>query len=266
MAQGRRRWVIGLGVAAVLGTGFSTMGATAGPRPRPPSILDILFPPSSAPPPIVVSGGAGGAATATAGEFQAADAITDKVALYESPGVAMAGGRTLSNPTAEGMSLVFLVLKSQGDWLQVRIPSRPNGATAWIRRADVFLRNVPNHIVVDLSDRQLTVLHVNQVVGQFRIAIGAPSAPTPTGSFYVDALVRLPNDTTAYGSGQLSVTAFSDVYQSFGGGPGEIAIHGTNNPALIGGTVSHGCIRMLNADWLTVANLASTGTPVQINA
>ncbi len=31
-------------------------------------------------------------------------------------------------------------------------------------------------------------------------------------------------------------------------GGGQYAIHGTNQPGLIGGFVSHGCIRMYNAD------------------
>jgi lipoprotein-anchoring transpeptidase ErfK/SrfK len=239
-------------------TGFVTGGAAiAGPSPRPPSLLDLLFPPAQKPAAPV-------APAAAPTSFTAADAVVDRVPLFESPGVPLAGGRTLSNPTSEGMSLVFLVKQNQGEWLQVQIPSRPNGATAWIRRSDVFLRTVPNHIVIDLGARRLTVLRGAQPLGQFPVAIGAPGRPTPTGDFYVDAVVHLARDTGAYGAGQLSVTAFSDVYQTFGGGPGEIAIHGTNDPALIGGTVSHGCVRMLNADWLQVADLAPTGTPVSI--
>ena len=48
-----------------------------------------------------------------------------------------------------------------------------------------------------------------------------------------------------YGAGQLSVSGFSEVCKSVGGGGGQIAIHGTINPGRIGGTVSSGCIRML---------------------
>jgi lipoprotein-anchoring transpeptidase ErfK/SrfK len=40
------------------------------------------------------------------------------------------------------------------------------------------------------------------------------------------------------------------------------AIHGTNNPASIGGFVSYGCIRMLNADVLDLFALVRVGTPV----
>ena len=43
---------------------------------------------------------------------------------------------------------------------------------------------------------------------------------------------------------------------------GEYAIHGTNQPASIGGFVSHGCIRMYNSDILELYRLVEVGTPV----
>ncbi len=158
------------------------------------------------------------------------------------------------------------VLEDRGPWLHVRVNTRPNGATAWVRRADVNLRRVPNRIIIELGERRLTVLHSNDVLAQHTVAIGQPSAPTPTGEFYVDATVHLANATGPYGIGQLSVSGFSNVHQTFGGGIGQIAIHGTNSPRTIGGTVSAGCIRMLNDAWTQVAAMAPNGTPVSIRA
>ncbi len=43
---------------------------------------------------------------------------------------------------------------------------------------------------------------------------------------------------------------------------GEYAIHGTNHPELIGGFVSHGCIRMYNSDIRELYRLVAVGTPV----
>jgi lipoprotein-anchoring transpeptidase ErfK/SrfK len=43
---------------------------------------------------------------------------------------------------------------------------------------------------------------------------------------------------------------------------GEYAIHGTNRPDLIGGFVSHGCIRMYNSDIRELYRLVDVGTPV----
>jgi lipoprotein-anchoring transpeptidase ErfK/SrfK len=47
-------------------------------------------------------------------------------------------------------------------------------------------------------------------------------------------------------------------------GGGEYAIHGTNQPGLIGGFVSHGCIRMLNADVTDLYGRVSVGTTVVV--
>jgi lipoprotein-anchoring transpeptidase ErfK/SrfK len=45
---------------------------------------------------------------------------------------------------------------------------------------------------------------------------------------------------------------------------GEYAIHGTNNPASIGGSVSYGCIRMYNADILDLYGRVGFGTRVVV--
>jgi lipoprotein-anchoring transpeptidase ErfK/SrfK len=45
---------------------------------------------------------------------------------------------------------------------------------------------------------------------------------------------------------------------------GEYAIHGTNRPELIGGFVSHGCIRMYNADIRELYRLVAVGTRVVV--
>jgi lipoprotein-anchoring transpeptidase ErfK/SrfK len=45
---------------------------------------------------------------------------------------------------------------------------------------------------------------------------------------------------------------------------GEYAIHGTNNPASIGGFVSYGCIRMYNRDIRRLYSLVDVGTPVVV--
>ena len=43
---------------------------------------------------------------------------------------------------------------------------------------------------------------------------------------------------------------------------GEYAIHGTNDPGSIGRFVSHGCIRMYNADISALYRMVAVGTPV----
>jgi lipoprotein-anchoring transpeptidase ErfK/SrfK len=47
-------------------------------------------------------------------------------------------------------------------------------------------------------------------------------------------------------------------------GGGQYAIHGTNNPGSVGGFVSHGCIRMYNADVMDLYNRVGFGTRVVV--
>jgi lipoprotein-anchoring transpeptidase ErfK/SrfK len=197
------------------------------------------------------------------GPTAAADATGKQVQLFESEGAAKPF-KALSNPTWEDVPLVLHVLEDKGDWLKVRVNIRPNGTTAWIRRSEVYVRPIPNRIVIELRERRLTLLRGNEILAQHPVAIGAPAVPTPTGEFYVDATVLIENPNGPYGVGQMSVSGFSNVLKTFGGGIGQIAIHGTNNPRTIGGTVSHGCIRMLNDAWVQVQSMSPNGTPVSI--
>jgi lipoprotein-anchoring transpeptidase ErfK/SrfK len=47
-------------------------------------------------------------------------------------------------------------------------------------------------------------------------------------------------------------------------GGGQYAIHGTNQPGLIGGFVSHGCIRMFNSDITDLYGRVGVGTTVVV--
>jgi lipoprotein-anchoring transpeptidase ErfK/SrfK len=43
-----------------------------------------------------------------------------------------------------------------------------------------------------------------------------------------------------------------------------VGLHGTNEPNLIPGRPSHGCIRLRNRDIVRLYRMAPTGTPVDI--
>jgi lipoprotein-anchoring transpeptidase ErfK/SrfK len=192
-----------------------------------------------------------------------AEAIVPSVAVFEAPG-ATTPVRTMANPTWEHVPLAFMVVERQPDWLKVQLNVRPNGSTGWIHASDVLVHDVPFRIVVDRAAHLLTLYQGYDVVQSAAVAVGTGGAPTPTGSFYIDAIVKITNPRTVWGPFQLSVSAFSDVYHRFGGGSGQIAIHGTNAPGLIGRDVSHGCVRMQNPDITALASRVSLGTPVDI--
>lgn len=201
-----------------------------------------------------------------ADSFLVADATGPGVALFSEPGVPVPSGRVMENPTWEGLALTFLVRERSAEWLRVQLMSRPNSALAWIRRSDVTLRRVEHHIVVERGANRLTLFRGEQQLFQVAVATGKAASPTPLGTFFVDGVVPLDPPHRSYGTGQLSFTGFSEVYTSFGGGVGQVALHGTQNPALIGTPASNGCVRMTNADIEHLMDLAPTGTPVEVIA
>ena len=192
-----------------------------------------------------------------------ADAIVGEIGLYSAPGGAQPDD-VLDNPTWEGLPVVFLVQQRQGDWLQVQVSMRPNQATAWVRASDVAIRQTPYHVFIDVGARRLTAYQGQNVVLQADVAPGTDDTPTPLGDFFVDGIVQPPDPTGPYGAYQVSVAAFSNVLYSFGAGNGQIAIHGTNDPALIGTPASHGCVRMTNEDITRLVSMIPVGTPVRI--
>jgi lipoprotein-anchoring transpeptidase ErfK/SrfK len=248
----------------------NVLRAVAAPTtvPEPPVTATVAPEPAPEPAPSLVTVPGSklrrGVAHPVASPATIADVKGSKIGLYSTPGQAEADD-TFSNPTWEGLPLVFLVQQRQGDWLEVQLNTRPNQTTAWIRAADVALRQTTHRIVVSLASRSMTVYDGDSVVMQAPLAIGDPTTPTPRGSYYIDGAVRTPDPTGVYGPYQLSVAAFSEVLMSFGSGVGQIAMHGTNAPGLIGSAVSNGCLRMNNADVTRLANTVEIGTPVQIS-
>jgi lipoprotein-anchoring transpeptidase ErfK/SrfK len=199
------------------------------------------------------------------GDSLVADAKASEVPIFETPNAPMAV-KVLKDPTFEGVPLVLGVKHQQGDWLQVMIPERPNGSTAWVRTADVELRTAPNRILVELSKHRLSVWRGDQMLMEAPVGGGTPRTPTPLGSFYVDVSVPFKNSGGPYGAYMLSVAGFSNVHLTFAGGRGQIAIHGTNNLGSVGKDSSNGCLRLTNDVVLQVKDLAPTGTPVDIVA
>jgi len=197
--------------------------------------------------------------------FLVADAIGPTVGLYAEPEVPYAERPSMDNPTHEGLPVVFRVLDDRGEWLRVQVSMRPNGFEAWVRSDEVSLRRVPNWIEVELSTRTVRAFHGDTELFRTTSVVGSDRTPTPVGTFFVDGWVPL-SGSGPYGAGQISVAGFSEVLTSFGGGVGQIAIHGTNRPELMGSAVSNGCVRLVDDDLRHLALLAPLGTPVVVKA
>lgn len=194
-----------------------------------------------------------------------ADAVVSSVAIYEAA-ESTTPVRSMDNPTREGVLLLFGVIEEKGEWLKVMLPMRPNGSTGWVKAADVEVRKVSHRIEVHRTDRVLRLFQGDQVLFEAPAAVGTSRTPTPLTRAYVDIAVPFKPTSGAYGAYMLSVAAYSEVLTNFGGGVGQLAIHGTNNLGSIGKESSNGCIRLSNEDILRLKDLAPTGTPVDIVA
>jgi lipoprotein-anchoring transpeptidase ErfK/SrfK len=145
----------------------------------------------------------------------------------------------------------------------VQVARRPNGSTGWVPARQVDVQTVRTRILVDLSERRVTLYRDGKRVLSSTAAVGAPATPTPTGSFYVNQRLVPTDPHGPFGPGAVGISAFSNVLTGWTQG-GPIAIHGTNAPWSIGKAVSNGCIRLPNAVLRKVFAVAYSGTPVLI--
>jgi lipoprotein-anchoring transpeptidase ErfK/SrfK len=148
-------------------------------------------------------------------------------------------------------------------WYRVQLPQKPNGVTAYVRPKALRVETVPTRIVVDVSERRLTLFRSAKPTLVATVAVGSPSTPTPTGRFYVNQRLIPTDKGGPFGPGAIGISAFSNVLTGWAQG-GPVAIHGTNEPWSIGHAVSNGCIRLPNATLVKVFRVAYAGTPVII--
>lgn len=126
-------------------------------------------------------------------------------------------------------------------------------------------------IVVDLSERRLYLYVNGKLEKKYGVAVGAPSFPTPRGSFKIVLKRYMPtwsNPGSAWAA---------DMPKSIGPGPSNplgtralnldapgIRIHGTSKDYSIGTAASHGCMRMHRWDIEDLYERVEVGTPVFI--
>ena len=170
--------------------------------------------------------------------------------------------------TEDGFPEVYVLLTEQRDaagvtWVRLRLPQRPNDVTGWVRRAALGPYHlVHTRLVVNRRTFRVTLYEHGKRRFRARVGVGAPGTPTPAGSFWIREKFRVTGNSL-YGTRAMGTGAYSDVLTDWPGG-GVIGIHGTNQPALIPGRPSHGCIRVRNRDIERLYALTPVGTPLRI--
>lgn len=163
---------------------------------------------------------------------------------------------------------LYLVLSRTEDrdgdeWVQVRLPRRPNGSTGWVRREALGpYQTVTTQLVVDRRRLKATLRRNGRAIWSSRIGVGKRGTPTPGGRFYIREMLKSPFGGTIYGPLAFGTSAYSSLSEWPRGGV--IGIHGTNQPGILPGRVSHGCIRVPNNNIRRLARLMPIGTPLQI--
>ncbi len=125
-------------------------------------------------------------------------------------------------------------------------------------------------IEVDLNAKRLTVFDGDKQVGTYRVAVGSTQWPTQTGEWSITQVVWNPEwippkdeswaeakDPKKPGAPDNPLGRAQLVYDP------PRTVHGTNEPQSIGKAVSHGSIRLANADVVKIARQLMEATGVQ---
>jgi len=169
--------------------------------------------------------------------------------------------------TESGWPEIYLALGLWTDaagqsWVEIRLPMRPNGLIGWVRRPALGpFRTVMTELRVDRESFRATLYRRGRPIWSSPIGVGRPGMPTPSGHFWVT------EELTSYASPFYGPVAFgTSAYSRLSEWPkgGVVGIHGTDQPYLIPGPISHGCVRVPNGALLRLAQLMPIGTPVRI--
>ncbi len=170
--------------------------------------------------------------------------------------------------TEDGFPEVYVLLAERSGvagvtWVQLRLPQRPNNVTGWVRRSALGpFHLVHTRLVVNRSALRITLYKHGKRRFRARVGVGAPGTPTPTGHFWIREKFHV-SGNSLYGTRAMGTAAYSDVLTDWPGG-GVIGIHGTDQPGLIPGRPSHGCVRVRNRDIERLYALTPIGTPLVI--
>lgn len=195
--------------------------------------------------------------------------VTRKVIARSEPKNQGRKVRKLTTRTPDGTHELVLVLKERvyadgSKWVQVRLPMRGSGRTGWLRRGILgSYRSVRTHLVISRNRFKATLYRSGKTVWTARVGIGKKGTATPAGNFYIRNKLISSRPGGPYGPYAMGLSAYSPSLSDWPGG-GIIGIHGTNQPSILPGRVSHGCVRVKNSKIRKLFRIMPPGTPVTV--
>lgn len=171
--------------------------------------------------------------------------------------------------TEDGQAEVYMALREQrvvqggASWIEVSLPERPNGVTGWVPAAALGPLHVARgRLAISRSQFRATLYdQAGRAEWSAPVGVGGPSLRTPAGHFYVREKLRAIG-SPIYGPYAIGTSAYAPKLSEWPGGG--VGVHGTNEPQLIPGDPSHGCVRLRNPDITRLWHLIAIGTPIDI--
>lgn len=155
-------------------------------------------------------------------------------------------------------------VSKSGKYGKVIVPYTMNPRPGWIRLTGLKKSYSTYAVDVDLSKHRLTLSKFGHPVMRVPVATGKPSTPTPPGKYHVaDRWTSSPSGPL--GSFVFALSGLQINYPGASSGLFIMAIHGTNNPATLGQSVSAGCVRVSNKVVERLIPILRIGTPVTIH-
>ncbi|MFI5496579.1 L,D-transpeptidase [Actinoplanes sp. NPDC051859] len=172
------------------------------------------------------------------------------------------GGRAFARlpKTQLGNDTWLPVVAEQPGWVQVLLPSRPNGSAGWLAAAGLRRAITRHELRVDLAAARLDLLRDGEITKSWTVTVGTSDTPTPTGDTFLLASIRDPQQP--WTPLILALGTHSTVFDRYAGGPGTVAIHAWTS-APTGQPGSHGCIRVPTSALRTLAQVP-LGTLVRV--
>lgn len=185
------------------------------------------------------------------------------IAVFDQP---LATGHPFARlPIAQVGSPTWVpVVARQDQWAQILLPARPNAATGWVDLGDgsaVTLAQTPFEVHVSTTTFQMTVTENGNPLGRWTVGTGRPETPTPVGRTFIMASIE--ETVNTFSPLVLPLGAHSESHETFGGGPGTVALHGWPDTSPFGKRSSDGCIRVPD-DALGVLSTLPIGSIVLI--
>lgn len=173
---------------------------------------------------------------------------------------------TLHANTEDGFPEVYIVLRERRVggklWAQVRLPMKQVNVTGWVPRSALDSYNkITTELVLNRASERIRLYRAGRQILSVPAGIGTSSTPTPVGHFWIREAFPVEN-VPDYGPFAFGTSAYGNVTDWPGGGV--VGLHGTNEPQLVPGRPSHGCIRVRNDDILRLSRLVPVGTPLLV--